>query len=81
MMQAELDARVSIYVPLLHLHGAEDGCISYDMSKGQDRYFKAEFHSEPMSGLGHAFICKILSASLRRSWTSSVLRHSASHER
>ena len=54
MMQAELDARVSIYVPLLHLHGAEDGCISYDMSAGQDRYFKADFHSEAMQGLGHA---------------------------
>lgn len=53
MMQAELDARVSIYVPLLHLHGADDGCISYDMSEGQDRYFKAEFHSEPLQGLGH----------------------------
>jgi pimeloyl-ACP methyl ester carboxylesterase len=24
------------------------------MSAGQERYFKAEFHSEPMPGLGHA---------------------------
>jgi pimeloyl-ACP methyl ester carboxylesterase len=54
VMQAELDARVSIYVPLLHLHGTEDGCIGYAMSDGQDRYFKAEFHSEPLQGLGHA---------------------------
>jgi pimeloyl-ACP methyl ester carboxylesterase len=52
-MQARLDARVPIYVPLLHLHGSEDGCISYRMGHGQDRFFKAEFHSEPLPGLGH----------------------------
>ncbi|MEY4579288.1 MAG: hypothetical protein RL701_3991, partial [Pseudomonadota bacterium] len=44
-VQAELDARMSIYVPLLHLHGREDGCIAYDMAAGQSRFFKAEFHS------------------------------------
>jgi pimeloyl-ACP methyl ester carboxylesterase len=53
LRQALLDARVPIYVPLLHLHGADDGCISYAMSEGQDRYFKAEFHSEPLPGVGH----------------------------
>jgi pimeloyl-ACP methyl ester carboxylesterase len=53
VVQADLDARVPIYVPLLHLHGSEDGCISYEMGAGQDRFFKAEFHSEPLSGLGH----------------------------
>jgi pimeloyl-ACP methyl ester carboxylesterase len=40
-------------VPVLHLHGAADGCISYDMGAGQARYFKSEFHSEPLAGLGH----------------------------
>jgi pimeloyl-ACP methyl ester carboxylesterase len=53
LRQARLDARVRIYVPLLHLHGREDGCIAYEMAEGQDRYFKAEFHSEPLTGLGH----------------------------
>lgn len=52
-LQAKLDARVPIYVPLLHLHGREDACIGYEMSIGQSRYFKAEFHSEPLNGLGH----------------------------
>jgi pimeloyl-ACP methyl ester carboxylesterase len=37
----------------LHLHGSEDGCISYAMAEGQERYFKAEFHSEPLPGVGH----------------------------
>ncbi|MET0389936.1 MAG: alpha/beta hydrolase [Polyangiales bacterium] len=53
MVQARLDERVPIYVPLLHLHGREDGCITYNMGLGQSRYFKAEFHSEPLPGLGH----------------------------
>jgi pimeloyl-ACP methyl ester carboxylesterase len=53
LRQAILDARVPIYVPLLHLHGREDGCIAYETSAGQERYFKAEFHSEPLPGLGH----------------------------
>jgi pimeloyl-ACP methyl ester carboxylesterase len=53
LRQALLDARVPIYVPLLHLHGRDDGCISYAMGDGQERYFKSEFHSEPMPGLGH----------------------------
>ena len=53
LRQALLDARVPIYVPLLHLHGSEDGCISYAMAEGQERYFKAEFRSETLSGIGH----------------------------
>jgi pimeloyl-ACP methyl ester carboxylesterase len=53
LRQALLDARVAIHVPLLHLHGGADGCIEYAMSEGQARYFKAEFHSEPLAGLGH----------------------------
>jgi pimeloyl-ACP methyl ester carboxylesterase len=53
LRQARLDARVRIYVPLLHLHGAEDGCIAFDMSEGEADYFKGEFHSENLPGLGH----------------------------
>lgn len=53
VVQAQLDARLAIHVPLLHLHGREDGCIAYDMAEGQDRFFKAEFHSEVFAGMGH----------------------------
>ena len=53
LRQALLDARVHIYVPLLHLHGADDGCITYAMGRGQERFFKAEFRSESLLGLGH----------------------------
>jgi pimeloyl-ACP methyl ester carboxylesterase len=53
LLQSKLDARVPIYVPLLHLHGRDDGCIAFEMSEGEERYFKAEFHSEPLPGLGH----------------------------
>ena len=53
LRQALLDARVPIYVPLLHLHGADDGCITYAMGKGQERFFKAEFRSDSLPGLGH----------------------------
>jgi pimeloyl-ACP methyl ester carboxylesterase len=53
LRQSRLDARVRIYVPLLHLHGADDGCISFEMSDGEEKYFKGEFHSENLQGLGH----------------------------
>jgi len=53
LRQSTLDARVAIHVPLLHLHGRDDGCVHYDMGIGQDRYFKAEFRSELLPGLGH----------------------------
>jgi pimeloyl-ACP methyl ester carboxylesterase len=53
LRQALLDARVPIYVPLLHLHGQDDGCVAYAMARGQERYFKAEFRSEALPGLGH----------------------------
>ncbi len=53
LRQARLDARVRIYVPLLHLHGADDGCIAFEMGEGQAQYFKGEFRSESLPGLGH----------------------------
>ncbi len=53
LRQARLDARVHIYVPTLHLHGADDGCIAFDTSQGEEKYFKGEFHSENLAGLGH----------------------------
>lgn len=53
LRQSLLDARVRIYVPLLHLHGADDGCIEYAMSEGEHRYFEGEFNNRLLPGLGH----------------------------
>jgi pimeloyl-ACP methyl ester carboxylesterase len=53
LRQSLLDARVRIYVPLLHLHGADDGCIEPAMSEGEQRYFEGEFRSRVLPGLGH----------------------------
>jgi pimeloyl-ACP methyl ester carboxylesterase len=53
LRQSLLDARVRIYVPLLHLHGADDGCIEFAMSEDEERYFEGDFESRLMPGLGH----------------------------
>lgn len=53
LRQALLDARVRIYVPLLHLHGADDGCIDFAMSEGEERYFEGDFRNRLLPGLGH----------------------------
>lgn len=46
-------ARPLIEVPLLHLHGSNDGCIAFAAGAGQERYFTAELSSEQLEGLGH----------------------------
>lgn len=53
LRQALLDARIRIYVPLLHLHGADDGCIEFSMSEGEERYFEADFEKRLFPRLGH----------------------------
>jgi pimeloyl-ACP methyl ester carboxylesterase len=53
LRQSLLDARIRIYVPLLHLHGQDDGCIAFAMSEGEHRYFQGEFQSRELPGLGH----------------------------
>jgi pimeloyl-ACP methyl ester carboxylesterase len=47
------DARERIRVPLLYLHGEDDGCIGPEMDAGQERYFDGEFRSEHIPGAGH----------------------------
>jgi pimeloyl-ACP methyl ester carboxylesterase len=42
-----------IDVPLLHLHGQDDGCIAPAASEGEERYFNADFRREVLPGLGH----------------------------
>jgi pimeloyl-ACP methyl ester carboxylesterase len=45
--------RPQIEVPLLHLHGSNDGCIAFAAGTGQERYFAAELGREQLEGLGH----------------------------
>jgi pimeloyl-ACP methyl ester carboxylesterase len=42
----------AIDVPLLHLHGENDGCIAPASSRGEERYFNAGFRREVLPG-GH----------------------------
>jgi pimeloyl-ACP methyl ester carboxylesterase len=53
LRQSLLDDRIRIYVPLLHLHGADDGCIEFAMSEGEQRYFAGDFRNRELPGLGH----------------------------
>lgn len=45
------DFRVT--VPLLHLHGADDGCVASSTGEGQERFFQAPFESVVIPGAGH----------------------------
>jgi pimeloyl-ACP methyl ester carboxylesterase len=42
-----------IDVPLLHLHGEDDGCVAPAAAKGEERYFNADFRREVLPGVGH----------------------------
>jgi pimeloyl-ACP methyl ester carboxylesterase len=42
-----------IEIPVLHLHGSDDGCITVDMADGQDRYFGEHFESRVVANAGH----------------------------
>ena len=42
-----------IDVPLLHLHGEDDGCIAPSAGHGEERYFNAGFRREVLPGVGH----------------------------
>jgi pimeloyl-ACP methyl ester carboxylesterase len=42
-----------ITVPLLHLHGADDGCISPRAAEGAERYFAGPYRSDVLEGAGH----------------------------
>jgi pimeloyl-ACP methyl ester carboxylesterase len=46
-----LNARVR--VPLLHLHGADDGCVAASTGAGQERYFDGPFDTQICAGAGH----------------------------
>ncbi len=42
-----------IPVPLLYLHGAEDGCITPAAAAGAERYFSGPYRAEILAGAGH----------------------------
>jgi pimeloyl-ACP methyl ester carboxylesterase len=46
-------ASAGINVPLLHLHGENDGCIASSASKGEERYFNGGFSQLVLPGVGH----------------------------
>ncbi|MBE7451136.1 MAG: alpha/beta fold hydrolase [Kofleriaceae bacterium] len=40
-------------VPLLYLHGADDGCIAPSAARGAERYFVGAYRAEVIAGAGH----------------------------
>jgi len=48
-----LGPRLRLKVPLLHLHGADDGCVALETGRDQARWFDAPFASEARAGVGH----------------------------
>jgi pimeloyl-ACP methyl ester carboxylesterase len=42
-----------IRVPLLHLQGADDGCIGPELSEGEERFFAAQFRRDVLPEVGH----------------------------
>jgi pimeloyl-ACP methyl ester carboxylesterase len=42
-----------IEVPLMYLHGDEDGCIDPRFARGQERYFRSAYEVEVIPGAGH----------------------------
>ncbi len=42
-----------ITVPVLYLHGADDGCIGPDAARGAERHFAGPYRAEVLAGAGH----------------------------
>jgi len=45
--------RDRIDVPLLYLHGADDGCIAASTTDGAEAFFAADYRRELLPGAGH----------------------------
>lgn len=43
-------------VPLLYLHGADDGCVGPEVARGAERFFTAAYRADEIAGAGH-FLC------------------------
>ena len=42
-----------ITLPTLYLHGARDGCVGQEITRGQARYYRGPFEEEVLPGCGH----------------------------
>jgi pimeloyl-ACP methyl ester carboxylesterase len=42
-----------VSVPVLYLHGAQDGCISLEACRGQEKFFTRGLREEVLDGAGH----------------------------
>lgn len=42
-----------VTVPMLYLHGADDGCIAPSAARGAERYFAGEYRAELIESAGH----------------------------
>jgi pimeloyl-ACP methyl ester carboxylesterase len=42
-----------ITVPVLYLHGADDGCVGWDAARGAERHFAGRYRAELIDGAGH----------------------------
>jgi len=51
--RAALLSTRALRVPCLYLHGAQDGCMKFEMSAGQERYFTAGLASYCIENVGH----------------------------
>lgn len=45
--------RATVRLPMLYLHGLDDGCIAPGAARGQERFVDAPFRTELISGAGH----------------------------
>lgn len=42
-----------VNVPCLYLHGADDGCVGFELARDQERYFAAGLEAELLARCGH----------------------------
>jgi pimeloyl-ACP methyl ester carboxylesterase len=43
----------AIELPLLYLHGQEDGCLGAEYASGQENFFRGTYREQILSGVGH----------------------------
>jgi pimeloyl-ACP methyl ester carboxylesterase len=52
-LRATAAVNLPIRVPLLYLHGADDGCISPAVGRGAARHFVGRYRAQTIAGAGH----------------------------
>ena len=53
LLRGERFPETPIRVPVLHLQGANDGCISPELSAGEERFFLAQYRRDVLPEVGH----------------------------